>query len=175
MTKKELCKEIGRTICLTAVLVFCFVLLSGALHAEGLGSIEQPPQQIEPATGHYIVTDTSGNGVTVIRQYSTMIVTVNTYNAFGAPEWYQASGQYDWSTNTFSASLYRYTGGSCALCINTGITNAEEIGTLTIAWHLPDQAMMDLPHGQRMHLQLFNFGRPVLRPKTEYFWDSASN
>lgn len=133
--------------------------------AESLGGIEQPWRSIAPETGHYLVSDTAGNGVTIIRQNTKMIVTINTYNAFGAPEWYMASGDYDWSSNTFTAPLHRYSGGACALCAMPGETRAEEVGTLTISWHLENQAMMDLPGGERLHLQLFNFGLLELRPK----------
>ncbi len=180
MTKKELCKEIGRTICLTAVLVFCFVLLSGALHAEGIGSIDQAPQQIEPATGHYLVSDMQGNGVTVIRQHNTLLVKIITYDDAGQPVWYQASGAYDWDTNTFVAPLYHYTDGSCALCAPARPQRtppiSDNLGTLSITWQSNTQAMMTLPNDNVLHLHLFNFGLPPIAiPKKEYFGDSASN
>lgn len=104
------------------------------------------PGPITPQTGLWWNPAESGSGYSFDVKHGTLVVTVYSYLAFGAPIWYLASGPI--VDDTFTAVLEKYVSGQCVSCAYKRPAYNGNDGTISIRFHSPTSAMMTLPGGR---------------------------
>jgi len=113
----------------------------------------------QPRTGHWLNPAESGTGFNIDVQDGVLVVTMYTYQAGGAAQWYLASGPMTNSGRNFTGTLDKYQGGQCLSCSFTGRpTLVGNDGTISISFVSETAATLTLPGGRRTNIQPFNFG-----------------
>ena len=113
----------------------------------------------QPRTGHWWNPAESGRGFNIDVQDGVLVVTVYTYQAGGAAQWYLASGPMTNSGKNFTGTLDKYQGGQCLSCSYTGRpTLVGNDGTISISFTSETAAILTLPGGRTTNIQPFNFG-----------------
>jgi len=126
-----------------------------------------------PAQGLWWNPNESGRGYTIDVQNNVMIVTAYVYAPSGAATWFLASGTYEDSTNTFSATLGGFSGGQCFGCPYSSPVGVNS-GNLSIVFTSPETGTMTFPGGST-EIQHFLYG---YANKTDYFlgeWSFSLN
>ena len=123
-----------------------------SLSARGAGS---SAGSITPTTGIWWGPNESGSGYALDFRHGTLVVTIYSYQAGGAPQWYLASGSVN--GNVFTATLDKYVDGQCISCAYKVPTPAGNDGVITITFSSATTATVNLPGGRITHIQLFEF------------------
>jgi hypothetical protein len=113
----------------------------------------------QPRTGHWWNPAESGRGFNIDVQDGVLVVTVYTYQAGGAAQWYLSSGPMTNSGRNFTGTLDKYQGGQCISCGYAGRpTLVGNDGTISISFTSETAATLTLPGGRTTNIQPYNFG-----------------
>jgi len=102
---------------------------------------------LSPQVGLWWNPDESGTGYAIDYKHGVLVVTIYSYTAGGAAQWYLASGPL--SGAIFTATLDKYSGGQCIACTFSGPpTLSGNDGIITISFASPTSATVLLPGGR---------------------------
>jgi hypothetical protein len=110
------------------------------------------PPALTPQIGLWWNPDEPGSGYALDYKHGVLVVTVYSYTAAGAAQWYLASGAL--SGTAFSATLDKYTGGQCIACtpaVKPALVGND--GIITITFTSPTSATVSLPGGRITQIQ----------------------
>ena len=85
-----------------------------------------------------------------------LVITIYSYQAGGAPQWYLAAGAMTNDQHNFTGTLDKYVGGQCISCayVNPGPPVGND-GTITITFTSATTATADLPGGRHIQIERF--------------------
>jgi hypothetical protein len=110
-----------------------------------------PPTPIAPVVGLWWNPNESGSGYALDYKHGVLVVTVYSYAANGAPQWYLAAGPVN--GNVFTATLDKYASGQCISCVYRGASSVGNDGTIRITFTSPTSATLQLPGGRVTTIQ----------------------
>jgi hypothetical protein len=102
-----------------------------------------PPVVITPQLGMWWNPAESGNGYSIGRSGSSIVITVFSYTPQGAPIWYLAFGPL--INNTVTGTLNTFINGQCISCAYKPPTANSNDGTATVTFNSATSATMTLP------------------------------
>jgi hypothetical protein len=106
-----------------------------------------PPASITPQIGLWWNPNESGSGYAIDYKHGTMVMTVYSYTAAGAPQWYLAFGPL--SGDTWTGTLYKFTDGQCISCAyKPEVDDGSNDGTVTVVFSSVTSGTMYLPGGR---------------------------
>lgn len=116
------------------------------------GPVGPPPPALTPQIGLWWNPNESGTGYAIDYKHGTLVMTVYSYTASGAPQWYLAFGPL--SGDTWTGTLYKFTNGQCISCAyKPEVDDGSNDGTVTVVFSSPTSGTMYLPGGRVTQIQ----------------------
>ena len=117
-------------------------------------SVTAASAAITPVGGVWWNPNESGSGYALDFQNGILLVQIYSYLAGGPAQWYLAAGPV--TSNVFSATLDKYTGGQCISCTykDPGPPAGND-GPMTITFTSPTSAGVTLPGGRQIQIQRY--------------------
>src|SRR5215471_19126107 len=112
----------------------------------------------QPRIGLWSSKYESGSGYMIDVQNGIVVLTVLSYTASGASQWYLASGPLTDNGRNFTATLNKYTGGHCVSCDYRAPSLEGNDGEIMLGFVSPTIATLYLPGGQGTLIEAFDFG-----------------
>jgi hypothetical protein len=107
-----------------------------------------------PQVGLWWNPDESGSGYALDVKHNVLVVTIYSYSASGAPQWYLASGPLSADGRSFVGTLDKYQGGQCISCAYSGRPAlVGNDGAIAITFATPTSATITLPGGRVTQIQ----------------------
>jgi hypothetical protein len=112
----------------------------------------------QPRSGVWVNLNESGSGYTIEIQEGVLVITIYSYQAAGAPQWYLAAGPMTNDQHNFTGTLDKYVGGQCISCtyVSPGPPVGND-GTISIVFVSETSATLMLPGGRTTHIQSYSF------------------
>jgi len=129
-------------------------LLAAAL----LFAIAGSAAAFQPRSGVWANLSESGSGYTIEVQEGVLVITIYSYQAGGAPQWYLAAGAMTNDQHNFTGTLDKYVGGQCISCayVSPGPPVGND-GIISITFTSETTATLSLPGGRTTHIQSYSF------------------
>jgi hypothetical protein len=106
---------------------------------------------VVPQVGLWWNPNESGTGYSLDYKHGVLVVTIYSYTAAGAAQWYIASGPLNGFT--FTAPLYKAINGQCISCVYKPYVGNGNDGTITITFSAATSATAYLPGGRITQIQ----------------------